>query len=115
MKTSLLMALLYICAAIFLTGCYTVTEVSHELGSKDDKIIMGYGRSAVIEEATKMAWKDAREKLEISGLEDYYGLTEAACQYKASTAVITFKLVPLKDFDTTEQDSNDDGTKGLEP
>lgn len=99
------------CAALFLTGCYTVTGVSHEMGSEDEKIIVGYGRSGVIEEATKKAWKDAREKLEISGLEDYYGLTEAACQYKASTAVITFKLVPLKDLDSTEPDGSADETK----
>ena len=69
---------------------------------------MGYGRSGLIEIATKKAWEDAREKLEMSGLEDYYGLTEAACQYKASTAVITFKLVPLKDLDSNEHDSDAD-------
>lgn len=100
-----------ICAAIFLTGCYTVTDVSHEMGMEGEKIIVGYGRSGEIEEATKKAWKDAREKLEISGLEDYYGLTEAACQYKASTAVITFRLVPLKDLDSTEHDSDADEAK----
>ena len=90
--------------AFFLTGCYRVVKVSYEKPSNDDKVIIGYGYGKV-QEATAGAWQDAREKLKLSGFEDYYGLAETETTYKASNAVILFTLVPLKDIESAEHDS----------
>lgn len=93
------------CAAIILTGCWTVTEMTFQSGESDDKMIVGCGKGDV-QTATIQAWKDARQKLDISGLGEKYGLAEKESKYQANTAIILFQLVPLNEEETQTTNKN---------
>ena len=85
--------------AILAVGCgKTITDASFDKGTLPEKVIVGYGFGN-IQQASKRAWEDAREKLHISGLEDYYGLAETKTTFQNSTAAIVFTLVPLNELD----------------
>jgi hypothetical protein len=98
----------FFCLAIILSGCgEAVTRATFKKSPGDDKMIVGYGKGELTT-ATLAAWKDARIKLDISGLGEHYGLTESSTQYRYDTAWIVFKLIPLNELESTKHD-NDSG------
>ena len=96
----------FFCLAIILSGCgEKITEAHFTKTSGAANIIVGYGKGD-LHRASNNAWKDARNKLDISGLGDYYGLAEASTKYQYNTAFIVFTLVPLKEIESGEHDSD---------
>lgn len=90
--------------AVLAAGCgKSVTDASFDKGALSEKVIVGYGYGD-IRKASKGAWEDAREKLYISGLDDYYGLAETTTTFRNGTAAIVFTLVPLNELDPAVPD-----------